>query len=91
MRASDLPPSATFTDNNDGTGSFSYLPTYEEQGVYYTLFETIDSVDTLLRSWELVEITVVDSNRFPTVTVDPNLPSYTVDEGQALILRVIGV
>ncbi|MGB2979899.1 MAG: Ig-like domain-containing protein, partial [Candidatus Zixiibacteriota bacterium] len=90
LRASDLPPSADFTDNGDGTGTFVYRPTYEEQGVYYTLFEAVDSVDTLLKGWELVEITVIDSNRHPTVFVQPDVPIITVDEGDTTTLTVIG-
>jgi hypothetical protein len=90
MRATDLPPTASFTDNGNGTGTFYYQPTFEEQGVYNTLFEAIDSADTLLRDWELVEITVVDSNRSPSVTVDPEQGFYYVDEGETVTFRVIG-
>ncbi|MGB7062527.1 MAG: Ig-like domain-containing protein [Candidatus Zixiibacteriota bacterium] len=90
MRASDLPPLATFTDNGNGTGTFVYRPTYEDQGVYYTLFEAIDSVDTLLRSWELVEITVIDSNRYPNFTIEPNIGVFDVNEGDTCTFKVIG-
>ncbi len=90
LRASDLPPSATFNDNQNGTGSFAYKPTYEEQGVYYTLFEAIDSADTLLRSWELVEIAVIDSNRRPSVRLEPDSTAYYFREGTTRILKVIG-
>jgi len=90
MRASDLPPSATFTDNGDGTGAFIYRPTYYEQGVYYALFEAIDSVDTLLRGWELVEITVIDSNQHPDVEIQPDSSYFKVDEGGTCMFKVIG-
>ncbi len=90
MRASDLPPSATFTDNGDGTGTFVYRPTYFEQGAYHTLFEAIDSVDTLLKDWQVVEITVIDSNQHPEVTVEPDLSLYVVDEGDTCMFKVIG-
>jgi hypothetical protein len=90
LRASDLPPSADFTDNGDGTGTFVYQPTFEEQGVHYILFEAIDSVDTLLRSWELVEITVIDSNRSPAMWVEPDSATYNVNEGGTKTLKIIG-
>jgi hypothetical protein len=90
LRASGLPPAATFVDNGDGTGSFSYHATFEDQGVYYTLFEAIDSVDTLLRSGELVEITVVDVNRAPTVWFEPDSSSYHYYEGVTRILKLMG-
>jgi hypothetical protein len=90
LRASDLPPSADFTDNGDGTGTFVYQPSYEEQGIYYTLFEAIDSVDTLLRSWELVEITVIDSNRYPDGYVLPDSNALKVDEGGTSVFVVYG-
>jgi hypothetical protein len=90
MRASDLPPTANFTDNGDGTGLFNYQPTFEEQGVYQTLFEAIDSADTLLRTWELVEITVLDSNRYPNVYVEPESSTYHYYEGVTRTLKVIG-
>ncbi len=90
LRATDLPPLATFTDQGNGTGLFSYQPSLEDQGVYHTLFEAIDSVDTLLRDWELVEITVIDSNRLPDVTWEPDSNHYNFYEGVTRTLRVIG-
>jgi PKD repeat protein len=90
LRATDLPPSASFTDNGNGTGLFYYRPTFEEQGVYSTLFEAIDSADTLLRNWELVEITVIDSNRYPDATWEPDSAAYHFYEGVTRTLRVIG-
>ncbi|UCB52989.1 MAG: tandem-95 repeat protein, partial [Candidatus Zixiibacteriota bacterium] len=90
LRASDLPPLATFTDNGDGTGTFVYRPEYEDQGVYYTLFEAVDSVDTLLKGWELVEITVIDSNRYPVIWVEPDSSTYNVNEGGTKALKILG-
>jgi len=90
LRASDLPPTADFTDNGDGTGTFVYQPTFEEQGAHYTLFEAIDSVDTLLRSWELVEITVIDSNRSPQIAIEPNEQIFSVNEGDTCMFKIIG-
>lgn len=90
LRASGLPPAATFVDNGDGTGSFSYHATFEDQGVYYSLFEAVDSVDTLLRSGELVEITVIDVNRAPTVRFEPDSGTYHYYEGKTRILKLIG-
>ena len=90
LRARDMPPSASFTDNGDGTGSFLYRPSFWEQGVYYTIFEALDSEDTTLVDAEVVEITVIDSNQHPEVAVDPDLSVFQVDEGDSIMFLIIG-
>jgi len=90
LRASNLPPTATFTDNHNGTGSFLYRPDYYAQGVYHTLFEAVDSVDTLLKDWEQVDITVTDSNQYPVATAFPDSGVFSVKEGQTCQFQVIG-
>jgi len=90
LRARDMPPSASFTDNGDGTGSFFYRPSFWEQGVYYTIFEALDSEDTTLVDAEVVEITVIDSNQHPEVAVDPDLSVFQVDEGDSVMFLIIG-
>ena len=91
LRAFALPPSASFTDNHNGTGSFVYRSTYYEQGVYYTRFEAVDSVDTLLKGWEIVQITVRDSNQFSEVTILPDSNRFYVNEGGTCRFKIIGV
>ena len=94
LRAFGLPPSAYFTDLHNGAGQFSYTPSYYEQGIYQTRFEAVDSVDTLLRNWEIVQITVRDSNQFPTVSIFPDSTDinsfYSVYEGGTFMLKIIG-
>lgn len=92
LRAFDLPPSASFTDLHNGAGWFSYTPSYYAQGIYQTRFEAVDSVDTLLRSWRIVQITVRDSNQFPAVSIFPDstYAAYHVNEGGTFMLKIIG-
>jgi hypothetical protein len=90
LLATNLPPSASFTDNGNGTGSFLYHPTFYEQGVYYTVFKAIDAVDTLLVDVEVCTITVIDSNRNPEITIDPDLLNFIVNEGDSVTFLVRG-
>jgi len=73
---------ATFTDNGDGTGTFSWLTTYDDAGSYQAMFTASDG---FLTDEEEVTITVNDVNRAPvlaeigpqTVIADMNL-NFTV-------------
>jgi hypothetical protein len=92
LRASNLPPGdyVSFTDHGNGTGSFSYRPGFNSEGVYYTVFEAVDSVDTLVVDSEVVTITVLDSNRHPEIAIDPNLLYFEVNEGDSVMFLVKG-
>lgn len=55
LSASPLPSGATFTNNGDGTGKFTWTPNYVQSGTYTVRFEATDGNST---SFEDVTITV---------------------------------
>jgi phage-related protein len=62
---STLPTGAAFVDNGDGTGSFNWIPGYDQSGSYNVTFRATDGslIDT-----EIVVITVTNVNRDPVLT-----------------------
>lgn len=82
LSASPLPTNATFFDNGNGTGSFSFTPDYSQAGPYIVTFAASDgnTSDT-----EPVTITVNNVNRPPVVaSISPQM----VLEGATLNLSV---
>jgi hypothetical protein len=59
----DSPENSVFTDNNDGTASFSWLTNYDLSGFYYPEFTIHDP--TGLTTSETVTIRVVDAKEPP--------------------------
>ena len=66
MTAVSLPGTATFEDNGDGTGDFSWTPGYDDADVYEVTFAATD--DSLVSDEEIVLITVENVNRPPSMT-----------------------
>ncbi len=65
LSATDLPSGANFTDNGNGTGTFTWTPTFAQAGIYNVTFTASDG---LLTDEEIVEITVVDAgNQAPVL------------------------
>jgi hypothetical protein len=79
-----LPTNATFVDNANGSGSFTFLPDYEQAGTYDVMFYASDGVDT---TSQLVTITVTDTNRLPFIFTDNG---RTIYEADTLIYEVSG-
>ncbi len=75
LSTSTLPTGATFTDNSDGTGTFTWTPTFEQSGAYPLTFKC--QALTLTDS-ETVTITVNDINRAPVLSPIGN--KKTVEE-----------
>jgi len=67
LLASNLPLNAAFIDSGNGSGSFSFNPDYTQAGVYNVIFRAGDGV---LEDTEIVEITVLNTNRAPVLSVD---------------------
>lgn len=82
LTTSTLPNGASFIDNGNGTGDFSWTPTSEQSGSYDITFTASDGTAT---DDEVVTITVNDVN-LPPVLVD--LTDQSVDEGQLLTIDV---
>ncbi|MCB2230188.1 tandem-95 repeat protein [bacterium] len=84
ITAAPLPPNATFTDNGDGTGSFSFTPDFSQAGVYNVTFTATD--DSSTTDAEVVTVTVNDAGNQPPVLAA--IGAQSVDEGQTLNFSV---
>jgi len=82
---SSLPLGATFIDNNDNTGSFSWLPDFGTAGNYLLTFTTTDNGNPMASDVEQVTITVGDVNRPPVLNP---IGSKLVQEGETLVFTV---
>lgn len=73
----DFGIASAYTDNGDGTGSFSWTPSYDSAGVYTVTFYATDP-GTGLYDFETITITVNPTNRPPVL--DP-IGNKSVVEG----------
>ena len=64
MSSPDLPPAASFTDNGDGTGDFSWNTTLVDAGIYSATFTVSDGVDT---DEETITITINETYQSPVI------------------------
>ncbi len=79
LTTSALPAGASFIDNGDGTGAFSWNPTFVQAGVYSVTFGASDGV---LTDSEVVAITVIEAgNQLPVLAA---IGAQTVAENVAL-------
>jgi len=94
LSATDVPTNATFVDNLDGTGTFTFNPDLAQAGIYNVTFKAFDG--TLVDS-EVVQIDVTTTNQPPVLAaigaqlvdeqVNLNIPiSVTDGDGDAIIL-----
>ena len=82
LTAESMPTNATFVDNGDGTGAFTFIPGYDQAGEYEVLFRASDGTEEATLT---VSITVTDTNRLPFVFTDVN---QTIYEGDTLTYQV---
>ncbi len=71
LSCTNIPPGATFTDNGNGTGLFSWTPTHEQAGTYTNVH--FEASDGKLADSEDIDITVS-----PTLT-KPGKPQHVDD------------
>lgn len=85
LTATDLPNGATFTDNGDGTGDFSWIPDYEDSAdsPYYVTFTVEDDGTPVMDDTMTIQIIVDDTNRAPELTV---YDGQTINEGDLVII-----
>ncbi len=76
--ADSLPPGAAFTDSLSGRGGFSWLPDFNQAGIYRTLFIATDRQVT---DTQIVQIEVLNTDRAPEFAFTAN---QQVSEGQFL-------
>ncbi len=82
LTTSTLPTGSGFTDNGNGTGSFSWIPTLSQSGIYPVTFYASDGAAT---DSEVVTITVTNSNQPPVLAA---IGAQTVDENTLLTVAV---
>jgi len=85
LSATGLPDGATFTDHQDGSGSFAWQTNNFDAGNYEVAFLAVNPMDTTLRDSQAVTITVLDSNLTPVLTTPPDT---SINEGALLELLV---
>jgi hypothetical protein len=81
IAAEDLPDNADFVDHRTGMGTFSFLPTYFQEGVYTVLFKAIDFEDSAMVDSQFVDITVNNVNQIPVID---SIGPFYIDEGDSL-------
>ncbi len=64
LNTGTLPTGATFADNHNGTGTFSWTPGFTQAGSYNVVFRATDGI---LIDTELISITVTDAGNQPPV------------------------
>ena len=85
LMASNLPGDATFTDNNNNTGSFSWTPGFFDAGFYVVFFladDTFGGTDN-----ESVQIEVLNANSPPELNPIGN---RTIDPGAMQFVMITG-
>ncbi len=83
LQAFNLPENAQFADNGDGTGDFTFIPTYIQAGSYQVLFT---ASDTSLADSEWVTINVIEAGNQPPQIFVPD--TQWVNEGDSLLFQV---
>ncbi|HUV30540.1 MAG TPA: Ig-like domain-containing protein, partial [Acidobacteriota bacterium] len=85
LSTSTLPAGANFVDIGDGTGTFDWIPGYDQAGPHEVTFYAADgfAVDS-----EIITITVVDVNRPPVA--DAGFDQFTVPANSPVTLDGTG-
>lgn len=82
LSADNLPSGASFVDNGDGTGAFTWNPGYNKAGVYENVsFTATDTGTPPLSHTRTIQITVLDVNRPPVLGAIGN---KTGDENETI-------
>jgi hypothetical protein len=85
LTASGVPANATFADNGDGTGLFTFAPVLTQTGILTVRFTAIDDGTPAMSSFTDVEIEVVASNQPPDLS--PLGPQMVIED-QTLTLLI---
>jgi hypothetical protein len=84
LSATPLPPNAAFVDSGNGTGLFTFTPSYAQSGVFNITFIADDGEAT---DNEIVTITVNNVNRLPVLAA---IGPKAVNENDTLTFTVSG-
>ena len=83
LAAIGLPSHASFRDNGDNTGTFTFVPDSTQVGIHTATFVATDIGTPQLADQMQVSMTVVKENRMPVVTVGQ---AFAVWEGATLAI-----
>ncbi|UCD95389.1 MAG: IPT/TIG domain-containing protein [Candidatus Zixiibacteriota bacterium] len=79
LRASNLPENAALIDNHNGTGIFTFTPSYVQSGLYGVVIEAYDGIDVTKKN---VLIQVYEGgNQAPVID---DMPTQSVVEGDTI-------
>ncbi len=84
---SGLPSFGTFIDNGNGTGAFTFAPTFVDEGDYIVTVRATEVNDPASSTEEIFLISVNNVNRNPNL--DP-IDDFNIDEGDVTTLTVTG-
>lgn len=90
MTVIDLPTDAVYTDNGNGTGTFTWTPDYATFGEYLVSFIATDPRDASLYDSIEVTITVTDVNFAPAGTILSGSGDISIYEGDTTIAVFYG-
>jgi hypothetical protein len=83
LRASRLPENAAFVDNHDGSGIFSFTPSYVQSGLHAVVIEAYDGIDVTKKN---VLIQVYDAgNQAPIID---DMPIQSVVEADSITITI---
>ncbi|RKX21442.1 MAG: hypothetical protein DRP35_04280, partial [Candidatus Zixiibacteriota bacterium] len=84
------PEGATWIDNGDGTGTFTWVPEYDQAGVYNLTFDAdlgnSEEYSDLAADSEIVVVTVLEVNNQPPVFTELDKTNYIHKTDTAFIL-----
>nr|HQV33022.1 choice-of-anchor D domain-containing protein [Calditrichia bacterium] len=86
LAAENLPTFGSFTDNGDGSGSFSFAPGFSDSGVYPAI-RVIATDNAFVPASDTVEfqLTVTELNRAPVLAA---IADQQVNEGETLVIPI---
>jgi MYXO-CTERM domain-containing protein len=85
LSAANLPDGASFTDNLDGSGSFSWTPSADQAGSYSVLFSVTDNGVPQASDSEEISISVGGANNAPVLD---SIGNQNVDADNQLSLTI---
>jgi PKD repeat protein len=85
LSAVRLPVNATFIDNHDRTGSFTFTPDYTQTGIDSAIFRAVDTGTPPMEKLLTVHLTILNRNRAPVLAA---FSTYEIDQADTLIVPI---
>jgi PKD repeat protein len=81
-----IPPNSSFIDNNDGTGSFTFTPSYSQAGLDSARFYAVDRMDPSKFATTRTYITIINVNRPPVMVP---IADTSIGDGFLLTINLV--